>query len=111
MRPQGLFRAARVHEAVGDVEGPGGEADNGGKPDGQDSVDGPGESQCPDDGDGGCVEAGEMPESQRSRGVELGTDARRRGGQRGHYFIVSSGAAKKIFRAWHGHAVGVVCSG
>jgi len=52
-----------VEEAVADVDGPGGEGEEWGNPEGQADLGCRGEGQRPDDGDGGGVQAGEVPQA------------------------------------------------
>jgi hypothetical protein len=55
------IRGASVEQAVGDVKRPGFEAKYGEDPQRWLDVGGPRESESPNDGHGGGVEAGEMP--------------------------------------------------
>ena len=61
---------AGVEEAVRDIDGPDGEGEQSGHPEGQADVRYPGEGERPDEGDGGCVEAGQVPEAQWGGRVE-----------------------------------------
>jgi hypothetical protein len=64
-----------VEQAVGDVDGPGYERKEDGDPCGKRDVGSPGKGEGPDDGYGGSVEAGEVPEGEWFWRVEDWTGA------------------------------------
>jgi len=63
---------ARVEQPIADVEGPRGKREHDGEPDGQVNAGSAGEGQCPDDGDGGCVEAGQVPQAHEMPETDSG---------------------------------------
>ena len=60
-----------IEEAVADVDCPGSQGEEDGKPSRQLDVCGVGEGQCPDYGDCRGVEAGQVPEAQKTGRLEL----------------------------------------
>jgi len=68
---QGRAGVSRIEQAVRDIKGPGGEAENDRKPNRQAHMGRPGKSKSPGNGYGGRVEARQMPEPQWRGCVEL----------------------------------------
>ena len=56
-----------VEEAVKKIDGPGAEGEGEGNPEGKGDVGGACKGESPEDGDGGRVEAGEVPEVERTQ--------------------------------------------
>lgn len=61
---------AGVEQAVGDVDGPDCQRQQSGDPQGKAFSRDPGKGDRPDQGDGRCVETGEVPESEGGRRFE-----------------------------------------
>ena len=59
-----------IEQAIGNVDGPYRKHEQRGDPEGQTHVSDPCEGERPDQGYGGRIEAGEVPEAQRGGGLE-----------------------------------------